>query len=260
MIKCISRHENPLPEADAWLDILGVQEPHHQMAKLTLRTARVCAEAQLLFNSSVHDGGWEDRLLAVSRRAILLDLDFQSWIDQCCSSQYWSYETLYAPPGLDVPAAQMLHVHRDIWIAHVWMGCRSKRVHLHEVLLHCLDLLGPDPRTEGLKRFQFLDRDEDLWERSTRIIEDMVSGICASMPFLFGDINQSGELADPDTIKPLGGWLAIWHLHVARTSSEEGSEREAWLISRMLLISSVLRIRSGVIMARQKRKERWELT
>ena len=240
--------------------MIGTQKPHHQMTKLGLRTARLCADAQMLFDSTAHDKHWEQSLLAVIMYALQVDADFQSWIEKHSCSHEWGYEVHSPPLGLAIPSAQALYVYYDIWIANTWMGCFSKRAHLHEVLLHCCSLLGVHPVREApLHHPVSLDLSDHVCTRSQRIIDDMVYGVCASVPFMLGIVDSSSQLTKTETRKPLGGYLSIWHLHVARASCEEGSEREVWLESSLVSLSRDLGLRFAVYMARREKRERWNL-
>ena len=126
----------------------------------------------------------------------------------------------------------------------MWTSCRSKRAHLQEVLLHCLSLLGCHPTATDLSpMLKRLGLDENLLAHSRTIIEDMVSGICATVPFMLGDINPLGEFALEKKRVQLAGYKLMWPLYVARVSAEAGSAKEAWIEGRLRFIDSRMGIR-----------------
>lgn len=110
-----------------------------------------------------------------------------------------------------------------------WKGCRSKRAHLQEVFLHCLFLYICRPEAKNLHMtLRKLILDSDSFIRSKCIIEDMVFEMCANVPFMLGSIDSLEKYTPEVRGMPLGGYLSIWPLHVARASTKERSEITAW--------------------------------
>ncbi len=231
------------------------------MARLGIRTTRLCAEIQALFDTPAQDQAWAQGLLSAILLGFQLDADFQSWIDEHACSPERGYAVQPPPPGLVVPSAQMLYLFRDCWLANTWMGCFSKRAHLHEVLLHCFALLNLDANNKAHADSLSMSyvQENDVCLQSQRIIADMIYGICASIPCILGMVDFWGQMSKPETRKPLGGYLSIWPLHVARASCEEGSERDIWLKSMQVSLSQDYGLRFAMHMARRTKTQPWDL-
>ncbi len=260
-MKCLTRHEKPLEEAGAWTHVFATNGSSQKIAELGVHTAQICAEAQILFDSSEHSKAWKRGILKIIKDTIAIDILYRDWIEKYSMSENWRYQTVYLSPNEALPADGMVQVHHDFYTAHIWNSCRSKRAHLHEVSLHCLSLLGCDPETTDLSsKLKSLDLAESLLTRSKSIIDDMVSGICATVPFMLGDIDMVGELALERKSMPLAGYMLLWPLHVARASTNEGSEKEAWIKSSFESIDSKVGIRFGRLMAEKNKKEPWNLS
>ena len=237
------------------MQVLGTKGPPQEISGINFHTAQICAEAQILFDSSKRFG-----LIKVIEDAINLDVQYQTWIDKCSKSEIWAYQTFCVSPSEVLPADGMVQVHHDFWTAHIWTSCRSKRAHLREVLLHCLSLLGCRPGAKDLSsRLRSLNLDENLLAGSRCIIDDMVAGICASVPFMLGDIDSGGKFALEKKRMPLAGKQLLWPLHVARASTEEGSETEVWIRGRLDFIDTNLGIRYGRLIANRVKREPWIL-
>ena len=261
IMKCLTRHEKPLEEAGAWTLVFGPQGPPQEMAQISIDTAHICAEAQVLSDSSERDDGWKYGLLGIIKEAMAVDLLYQSWIDNYSICEPWRYQTVYHPPNDALPANGMVQVHHDLYTGYIWASCCGKRAHLLEVSLHCLSLLGCHSGAKNLSmKLQRLHLDENLLTRFQSIIEDMISGICATVPFMLGDIDSTAKLTSKRKRIPLAGFMLLWPLLVARTSSNEGSEREAWINARLGFIDSGLGIKYGRLIANKIKKERWELS
>ena len=260
-MKCLTRHEKPLEEAGAWTRVFGTEGPPHEMAQISIHTTQICAEAQVLFDSSERNDEWKYGLLGIIKEATAIDLLYQSWIDKYSISETWRYQTVYLSPNDALPADGMVQVHHDFYTAYIWAACRSKRAHLYEVSLHCLSLLGCQLGAKDLSlKLKSLCLDENLLTRFECIIKDMISGICATAPFLLGDIDSAGKLALERKRMPLAGYMLLWPLLVARASSNKGSEMEAWINRRFECIDSEMGIRYGRLMANKIKKESWDLS
>lgn len=80
-MKCLTRHEKPLEEAGAWTRVFGIEGPPQEMAQISIHTAQICAEAQVLFGSSERNDVWRYGLLRIIKETIAIDLLYQSWIN-----------------------------------------------------------------------------------------------------------------------------------------------------------------------------------
>lgn len=260
-MKCLNRHENPLEEAGAWTRVFGTEGPPQEMAQISFRTAQICAEAQVLFDSSECNDGWKYGLLEITKEATAIDRLYQIWIDNCSISETWRYQTVYLSPSDTLPANGMVQVHHDFYTAYIWASCRSKRAHLLEVSLHCLSLIGCHSGAKELSlKLKSLYLDENLLTRFVCIIENMISGVYAIAPFLLGDVDSAGKLALEGERMPLGGYLLLSPLFVARASSNKGSEMEAWINRRFEFINSEMGIRYGRLIANKSKKDPWDLS
>lgn len=249
-----------MEEAGAWAQALGTKGPPLEVTQLSIHTARICAEAQILFDSSEHGKEWKNNLLEIIKEADALDVLYQSWIDKSSVSETGRYHTFHLPPDDALPADGIVQLYHDFWTAYIWISFRSKRAHLYEVSLRCLSLLGCHLGAKNLSsNLKSLGLVENLLARFTCIVADMVSGICAAVPFMLGDVDSVGRLAREKQRIPLAGYTLLWPLHVARASSVTGGEREAWIRRRFELIDSEMEIRFGRLMANKVKKEFWSL-
>ncbi len=155
----------------------------------------------------------------------------------------------------------MVQVHHDVYTAYIWTSCRSKRAHLHEVSLNCLSLLGCYPGAKDLSsKLNSLELAKNLLTRFRCIIADIVSGICATVPFMLGDIDLAGGFVLEGKRMPFAEFILLWPLHVARASANKASEKEAWIRRRFEFIDSKMGIRYMRLMPDKIKKEPWNLT
>ncbi len=256
----MTRHEKPLEESVAWTQVFLIKGPPQEIAELSVHTAHICAKAQILFDSSEHDKDWQRGLLQIVALTTAIDLLYQSWIDNNSICKTWRYQTFSMSPNEAFPGDGMVQVHHDLYTAYIWTSCRSKRAHLHEVSLHCLSLLGCHPGAEDLpSKLKSLDLAENLLSRSKCIIAGMVSGICATVPFMLGDVDLAGKLVVEGERMPLAGYMLLWALHVASACTNDSSEREAWIKGRFEFIDRKIGVKYARLMANRIKKEPWKL-
>lgn len=214
--------------------------------KLHFRAAQLCAEARSLFDDNVHDARAKEHLRNLVEVVNVLDSDYQHWVDKYFASNKWGYRVDTLPFKSPLSIDKVVYTYRDIWIGNVWLGHFSKRTHLHSVILHCVSLLGPgDPL-----------HDQNGYSRS--VIARMVSGLCASIPFMLGEIDSSGRRVTKAKKIALGGYLLVCGLQIGRQAVEEGSETEKLFLHTFEHIDKNMGIRSARLLAASRRKQSWQ--
>lgn len=234
----------------------------YRLAKLNIRLARLCAESQTLFDDKVRDEAWILGLMHVVKEAIILDLDYERWSE--CTYETWPYHKLRMcstqsnasnSMPTSTPQTPSPHIYCDIWVAFVWNMYRGCRIHLHEVLLHSIDLLQSHPCGSSLPIDPELSRDQ-----SNSIISGLISDICDSVPFCLSDLNSSSQAQLKAKQIPLAGYLLIWPLYVASVSVSQGSLCDLWIREKLRFISNIMGLHKAQLIARRPRKEPWDLT
>lgn len=261
MVKCIGSHIRPPEETAQWLELAGENDTGYRLARINIPLANLCADAQALFDSTVRNEDWILGLMHIIKEAIVLDIRFEGWREE--AYEVWPYHKLRKGSPLPnaseyAPAIQQTappHIYHDIWVAHVWNRYRCCRLHLHEVLLHCLDLLHSHPATSKLS----IDT-QTIREQSASTIPDLLSDVCDSVPFCIGDIDSAGNPLDPSKKIALHGHLLIWPLYVISVSVEPDSIRGRWIRENLCYISNVLGFHKAQLLANRVRKGPWDLS
>lgn len=156
-----------------------------QIMKLGFRVATICAAAQILFDSTTHDLAWEAGLLEVVKDANAVDRDYQAHADEYSHAELFQHCVRAPPKGFGGLEGMMLTTYNDLWTGYFWIGAMANRGHVNEVLLHCFELLGCNAEGMSLTLEKMVVR-EDSVTRSRRIVEEMVVGVCESVPFMLG--------------------------------------------------------------------------
>ncbi|RFU24971.1 hypothetical protein B7463_g11367, partial [Scytalidium lignicola] len=219
VVKCITEHVNPTEGVNTWLETIPLDDPGLKLSRCNLRTARLCHEAQTLFDNYSEDECWLLKMLRVIKEAILIDLQYQEWADSLPTP--WRPRIFRKPGKIPAEATTIYlqhYVYADVYVAWASNTCRAARIHLHEVLFHCVSLIELHACSETSLCI------EETRRTSRIIISEMISEICASIDFCLGDIDSFGAPASTEYRMPLHGYLIIWILWRTYVSAPKGSE------------------------------------
>lgn len=141
------------------------------------------------------------------KNEIAIKLDYQDWCE-AATGPHGYRRVRRNPHSLGPSAAKILHLqqhaYNDIWVAHIWNAFRADRIHLHEVLLHCIDLICTHTSTAVLP--------EDLAETRVQpgsLILQMVTDILASTSFSVGSAGSAAPSSATEEVVPLGGYFLL---------------------------------------------------
>lgn len=257
MYNCISRNEQPPLEAESWLEQFP-EHIHFQLVKCHLRTARLGADAHKIFAHYTGESSSVISLLQILKKAIAIELDYQDWYE-AATGPYKFRQVRRASQSVDSSSMKApsfcRHSYKDIWVAHIWNAFRGSRIHLHEVLLHTIDLICAHASATLLS--------DDLYKttlQSRSIVDEMVTDICASISFSIGSADSAAASPASEGVVPLGGYFLIWPLHVAINSCEIGSVMELFMKEKLRYISDVLGIKVCGLACLRIKKFSWDLS
>lgn len=217
--------------------------------KLNLRNVRFCCDAQDLFDSPTQDNTWFMQMLQLIKSGVQLEEEYQAWGEATTGA--YPYKQL--KPSFPTAGRYPIHFYHDIHVAWLWNLFRSCRIHLLEVLKRCDFLLQAHSNTVAASGHGSIQED------ASATIQDMVSDICSSVPFYMGEVDNKGNIVPTPTIIPLAGRYALWPFYMAMVSTEDGSETEHWLRSKLELISTLTGARLAGRYAMRERKDPWDI-
>lgn len=251
-MKCISSNIRPPDEAEKWLELVDGKDLPRQsvLSAINLRTARLCAEAQDLFEMEQQDEIWLIALLNIVKDGIEIDRRYQTWSET--PKGFWLYQVVRSPSPNN-PAGPHHHVYHDTTVGFIWNNFRSVRIHLHEILLHCCTLIESHPSRQPI-----LSGFEETQIESTIVIQDMITDICASIPFCLGLIDAEGR-GTTDRPQSVEGYRCMYPLYLAMVSAEEGGEIQTWIRNKLEWISAAMGVRLAMILARRPKRDPWNI-
>lgn len=235
-------------ESNDWLICLE-QNPSTHLAMCIYKICRVRAAVPELLVGDLTQQSTQQRLVQVLHQGISMDAELQSWSDRM--SEPYRYKELCIADGPRQRTSNLLpmqpsnvHVYHDIWVASLWNHYRFARIRLLETLVDCESRLGSPGNPET--RLQESSSSRRNWNET---IVKMVDDICASVPFLMGDIDVQGNLNRGSSGIALGGYSLLWPLHVASSARIIGADQKAWIKGRLRHLGTVMGINQAHLLA-----------
>lgn len=211
----------PPPHEEFWfMNVRGCVPYRRAMSSVT-RICRVRAAAEELLtridNSALDDGGASSSAHCAALTDLVAEMQLINsshwlWVQGAPSS--WSYTSVNVP---DLKIEQrshpdeVVHIYHNLWTANLWNWTRTSCIYLQCTLLRCLRKLSSiSPRR--------LPNHDAIEANAEITIKSLIRDICASFPFLMGDIDNQGNVIESSPTFGYSGqsmaqlWL-LWHIY-----------------------------------------------
>jgi hypothetical protein len=188
-----------------------------------------------------------DQLHEMIGRGILLDEEFYQayealpadWKPRLVKTPRRMASSAPAPCSLASIPCEQIHLYASMDRVYVCNFYRSVRIHLYEALLLAT-------RIEEHSGWRFPSSIVS-W---TTAVEDIATEICASVPYIQGDVDALGH----PTSTTLGGtWRAyslLWPLAAVATAKAASSHSRRWAAARLRYIGEVLGIGQALVLSK----------
>jgi len=107
MAKCVTSHIQPPDEAEKWVELAKPYNSTYKLSLTVLQTARICAEAQLLFDEKKQNEWWIIGLLKVVKEIIRIDEGYKAWDDS--ATGVWEYREIRSSSVPNQPPHHIYH-------------------------------------------------------------------------------------------------------------------------------------------------------
>ena len=146
----------------------------------TIRLPSVRQRAKQVFTDP-HLWKQRDVLFQLMSSAAGLDAELAVWFDNLPA--VWRYRTVATLEGMpdDLETAEVwpgpVNVYQDLVVSNIINNYRMSRIFCQAVIIACLAKLGPTREA--------VEKDE-RYQRTVKVIQDLVNAICAAVPFHLG--------------------------------------------------------------------------
>jgi len=220
------------------------EQPIIQMRELRYATCQMAISVKQVFERKDLDTDSINTLSSLSVSGDLLNDRWKTWEHE--TFKLYKYQTLDTtqcwPPGtfLAPKEASTIHIYGSLTIGSVWNGYRTTRLYLLQHLIHIASYLNDvnsaatEPSTNRASIARFVSESQVL-------ADDM----CASVPYMLGEVDQQAMLRSARQAKAVGGLFMLWplgsllHLHFLPPDKVD------WIKSRVAYIRDALGIQQA---------------
>lgn len=248
-MNCLTTSKRPPGGAEWWLEDAPKDEYGHKVTQLHLKAVDLRAEINDLMTVLVRTPETQEKVTELMFRAQDLDNLYADFVANVPDE--WKYETVAWEDTVSSSNLEQAEVcpgkvdlYSDMFVIAVWNNLRTTRLLLGGMIVRCAAWLchPVDYRTTP------------EYACASRVGADMITDICASIPFALGwkmarngellGIGMSGRYAcgdnGHDSRKGLGGIMAIWPLFSASCSDFATDTQRKWIHGRLKYISEVM--------------------
>ena len=180
------------------------------------------------------------KVLLLLRECRDLDSAISSWPD--CIPLEWKYRSIVpkdspssADTNLDLCPDVPVDIYCNPWSACAWNNYRCTRLFLNAFVIRCIANLA--------QAEQLPENSQTLQNEATRRMQEMVDGICSSIPFHIGYFPPEPlKASNVPRMKPvdpivLAAYFLLWPIFVARSAMTVPMKQREWLRARMVEMS-----------------------
>jgi hypothetical protein len=191
----------------------------------------------------------------IARLLLPLDRMLEDWgLGLPDSWQLKSYRLLDGSTMSAAVYEDQYHTYEGLWVASTWNNLRMMRMTMHETILVAQRNLGSE-----------MDHESTL--HSTRILAGLADDICYSVPYMlghrpggpiFGAPGHSGKEEEANKLPAPGGYLLLWPLFQAGSSTAVTYDQKRWIANLLHGIGSSMGVQLATSMA--GRVEDWNFS
>ena len=240
----LSKRIRPSEEAELIVNDPRQEANIRRSGNLVCKVCHFLADANgVLQAAPTIDSESAGKISDLLRKGSELDHKLQQWGEQV-SGKYriTVLETApCSPPSLSSGTQQQrsVHIYSSASMACLWNLWRCTRI----VLLRCLQQLIVRAQHGEMAPIRTSSpADEDQASK----LPSLFSDICASVPYLLGEVDQNGRLHYPNRCKAVGGFLLLWPLKMMLALGPTDEAQKDWIKKRLNFIGFALGIQQAL--------------
>ena len=240
----LSQHTRPTEEMEA-LVRSPIREPApRQLGALVCEACRLLAKADDIHSENMNASEVQHSLLEAISAGAVLDQRLEAWSNGLPGA--YSYKG-FSPPDyslettLGLRSMPSFHLYSSIFMTSSWNLNRITRVILLTNIERWISAMA---KTSAQKPNSTENHDYSF--QATDKIRSLVADICASVPYLLGELDQEGRLQHPQHIKAIGGFYLLFPLRAMLFIEKIGPEQKTWIMKRLAYIKNALGIQGAL--------------
>ena len=236
----LSQHIRPNKELEALVQS-PIREPApRRLGALVCETCHLLASADEILSQSMTASGVPNSLLETISKGVVLDRKLDAWSDDL--PEAYRYKSFQVPDySLENTLVLRLHLYSSIFMASSWDLNRITRIILLANIERWISALAE----VSAQKTTSIDNN-DYNSQAADKIQSLAGDICASVPYLLGEIDQEGNLQHPQNTKAIGGFYLVFPLRAMLFIETIDPVQKAWVRKRLAYIKNALGIQGAL--------------
>ncbi|KAG4026342.1 hypothetical protein MFRU_042g00700 [Monilinia fructicola] len=250
LVNCLSSSKTPMLGTDWWCADAQKDEGSAFVNKLNLEVAELRGDLNRILMSHPRSAETNTLVSEIMHRALEMEQEYQRWEEtQTKETVAWVDNV----PGGDITKADVcpgrVDLYPDVFSCSAWNFARVSRIFIASIVIRCAAWLcyPVDYRTTP------------EYAQMSRMGQEMICDIIASVPFMFGwHLDSEGRLKPGDVmgggedvmgVKALGGAYMIWPLLSISCSDFTTDSQRLWIKGRFRFISDVMGLNQAKVVS-----------
>lgn len=237
----LSRGAHPSKESEMLATDPEKELPLRQFGGLVVETCHLLARAKELLLGTATRLHLIESIFEIVHAGIALDGKLQAWAD--LAPGHYRFTSIQTANGLDQELSitsqskmDHIHVYNSVSIGQLWNIYRTTRLHLLQCLVRCISELEKNIWTTSPASSELISYSGQAVETIRRLVDD----ICASVPYMLGEVDQSGNLQHLRHCKAVGGLFLLHALRSTYFLQSTDPAQKAWIWKRLTYIKNSL--------------------
>ncbi|RAL64723.1 hypothetical protein DID88_001754 [Monilinia fructigena] len=250
LVNCLSSSKTPMPGTDWWCADAQKDEASALVNKLNLEVAELRGDLNRILMSHPRSAETDVLVSEIMHRAFEMEQEYQRWEETQTKETVAWVDNI---PGGDITKADVcpgrVDLYPDVFSCSAWNVARVSRIFIAAIVIRCAAWLcyPVDYRTTP------------EYAQMSRMGQEMICDIIASVPFMFGwHLDSEGRLKPGDVtgggedamgVKALGGAYMIWPLLSISCSDFTTDSQRLWIKGRFKFISDVMGLNQAKVVS-----------
>ncbi|KAM0179922.1 hypothetical protein ACHAPC_007905 [Botrytis cinerea] len=249
LVNCLSSSKTPMLGADWWCADAQKDEGAAFVNRLNLQVAELRGDLNRILMSHPRSPETTELVNEIMHRALELEQEYQRWEETQTKQTVAWVDNI---PGGDITKADVcpgrVDLYADVFVCSSWNFSRVSRIFIAAIIIRCA----------AWTCYPVDYRTTPEYAQMSRLGQEMISDIIASVPFMFGwHLDAEGRLKPGDPmsgndatgVKALGGVYTIWPLLSVSCSDFTTDSQRLWVKGRFKFISEVMGLNQAKVVS-----------
>ena len=249
-IKDLAQKRAPTLSMDNWPDDIFPTQQERDASRLIDKVALLQNRGWSLVEEAQAGNAPSADMLVFLQEAQTVDQQLQDWKDWAPNQwRPWTTQN-YSPSPSNSPATRpAMEYPKKIQLFHnpnmagLWCAVRAARLRLLQTMLEISTIV----TAGGIQLPPACS-----WSVLHTHLAETIDGICNSVPYLLGEVDESGCLQLGTNCKPIIAIYALWPLHAAAQVKDVDDTYFSWIMEQLQRIGTISGFKQGICLEKYR--------